>query len=62
MEKELLKQRMNEYLLSGFGIPKGLEEEWKALTKKDFKPSELIKKMYWVVNGRIYNTMNNERN
>lgn len=61
MEKELLKQRMNEYLLSGFGIPKGLEEEWKQLTKKDYKPSEFIKKMYWVVSGRIYNTLSDER-
>lgn len=54
MEKKLLKQRMNEYLLSGFGIPKGLEEEWEKLTKKKFNPSGMVKRVYWIITGKNY--------
>ena len=50
----LLRSRMNGYLLSGFGIPKGLEEEWLRLTKKKYKPSGFVRRVYWIITGKNY--------
>lgn len=53
-EKMLLRRRMNEYLLSGFGIPKGLEEEWERVTNQKYKPSGMVERVYWIITGNKY--------
>jgi hypothetical protein len=37
--KQNIEKRIQEYLISGFGVPTGLREEWQKMSKKEYKPS-----------------------
>lgn len=54
MSKKRLKQRMEEYLLSGFGIPEGLKEQWLKLDGKEYQPSLQARIIYKIINGKQY--------
>lgn len=54
MGKKILRQNIDAYLLSGFGVPEGLLEDWTELTGRDYKPSGMVAKVYWILTGQRY--------
>jgi len=51
-KKQNLEKRIQEYLISGFGVPTGLREEWQKIGKKEYKPSFFERFMFSVLRGR----------